>query len=234
MDANKIQLGTKLEIKIPNINNDSATTYKSQLIDIIDKTTISISAPIFEGKYKYLNIGLDLFVYYLDENKDFQFFNAVVKGHRKNGPVEAFDIAIVSEISKLQRRDAYRLDTALNCKYSILDSQILDIDKIVFPEINNSDFKNASTTNISLNGISLNLDIPLDIDTILDIIISLEEASEIRVLAQVKRSHRVNNNLYIVGLHFIKIDSRDSSALTKFIYDKQRLMLRKKMPAKFK
>ena len=233
MDTNKMEIGIKLEIKIPNIN-DSSNTYESQLIDIIDKKTVSISAPLYDGKYKYLNIGLDLFVYFLDENKDFLFFNAIVKGHRKNGPIEAFDITIVSEISKLQRRDAYRLDTALNCKYAVLDNILLNTDNIDFPKLNNADLRNASTTNISSNGLSLNLDSQLEPETIVDITISLDETSKIRVLAQVKRSLPIKNNFYMVGMRYIKISSHDSAILTKFIFAKQRLMLKSKMPAKFK
>ncbi len=234
MDTNKIGIGTKLEIKIPNINDNSSNTYNSQLIDIIDNKTVSISAPIYNGKYKYLNIGLDLFVYFLDENKDFLFFNAIVKGHRKNGPLEAFDITIMSEISKLQRRDAYRLDTALNCRYTVLDNNFANIDKIDFPKINNVNLKNASTTDISSNGLSMHIDTLLEPGTIVDITINLEETSKIRVLAQVKRSLPISNNLYTVGLHYIKISSQDSAILTKFIFAKQRLMLKNKMPAKFK
>lgn len=235
MDANKIEIGTKLEIKIPyTSNSDSSNTYASQLIDIIDNKTISIAAPISEGKFKYLNLGLDLFVYYLDENKDFLFFSAIVKGHRKNGPIEAFDITIVSEISKLQRREAYRLETALPCKYTIVDSKLINPDNADFPDISNAIFSAASTTNISSNGISLHLEAPLEAGTILFIIINLEETSKIRVLAQVKRSLRKDNDRYMVGLHYIKIVSRDLDVLTKFIFAKQRLMLKNKMPSKFK
>jgi c-di-GMP-binding flagellar brake protein YcgR len=236
MDANKIEIGTKLEIKIPyTSSSDSSNTYASQLIDVIDNKTVSIAAPIGEGKFKYLNIGLDLFVYYLDENKDFLFFSAIVKGHRKNGPIEAFDITIVSEISKVQRREAYRLETALTCNYTILDSKLFNADSANFPEINNAVLNTASTTNISSNGISLHLETPLEAGTILYITLNLEETSKIRVLAQVKRSLRKDSKKrYMVGLRYIKIDSRDLEVLTKFIFTKQRLMLKNKMPSKFK
>ncbi len=235
MDANKIEIGTKLEIKIPyTSSNDSSNTYTSQLIDVIDNKTISIAAPISEGKFKYLNIGLDLFVYFLDESKDFLFFSAIVKGHRKNGPIEAFDITIVSEISKVQRREAYRLETALPCKYTIVDSNLYNTDSANFPDISNAVFSTASTSNISSNGISLHLEAPLEAGTILYILLNLEETSKIRVLAQVKRSLRKDSNRYMVGLHYIKIDSRDLEVLTKFIFAQQRLMLKNKMPSKFK
>lgn len=239
MNANKIEIGTKLEIKIPyTSSSDSSNTYASQLIDVIDNKTISIAAPIGEGKFKYLNIGLDLFVYYLDENKDFLFFSAIVKGHRKNGPIEAFDITIVSEISKVQRREAYRLETALPCKYTIVDSKLFNPDRADFPDISNVVFSTASTTNISSNGISLHLEAapeaPLEAGTIFYILINLEETTKIKVLAQLKRSLRKDRNRYTVGLHYIKIDSRDLEVLTKFIFAQQRLMLKNKMPSKFK
>ena len=235
MDANKIELGTKLEVKIPYTSgSDSSNTYTSQLIDIIDNKTVSIAAPISEGKFKYLNVGLDLFVYFLDENKDFLFFSAIVKGHRKNGPIEAFDITIVSEISKVQRRDAYRLETALTCKYAIVDSKLFNPDSANFPDIKNAAFSNASTTNISSNGISLHLDSPLEAGAIIYIIVNLDQTSKIKVLAQVKRFLPKDSDKYLVGLHFIKIDTRDSEVLTKFIFAQQRLMLKNKMPSKFK
>ncbi len=236
MDANKIEIGTKLEIKIPytSTSNSSNNTYSSQLIDVIDNKTVSISAPISEGNFKYLNIGLDLFVYYLDEKNDFLFFSAIVKGHRKNGPIEAFDITIVSEISKVQRREAYRLETALTCKYTIVDSALSNPNSVNFSEINYTVLNTASTKNISSNGISLHLEAPIEAGTILYITIDLEETSKIRVLAQVKRSLRIDNKRYMVGLHYIKIDSRDLEVLTKFIFAKQRLMLKNKIPLKFK
>ncbi|QNU65854.1 flagellar brake protein [Ruminiclostridium herbifermentans] len=235
MDTNKLEVGTKLEIKIPHTtSSDSSDTYSSQLIDIIDNKTVSIAAPISDGTFKYLNIGLDLFVYFLDENKDFLFFSAIVKGHRKNGPVEAFDITIVSEIKKVQRREAYRLETALICKYAIVDSELINSDSPNFPDINNAVFWDTSTTNISSNGISLHLDAPLEAGTILYIIVNLDKNSKIRVLAQVKRSLRKDGNKYMVGMHFIKIHSRDLEVLTKFIFAQQRVMLKNKMPLKFR
>lgn len=235
MDANKIKIGTKLEIKIPNIDNsDPSITYTSQLLDVIDNNTISIAAPIKEGLFKYLSMGLDLFVYFLDHNKDFLFFSAIVKGHRKNGPIEAFDVTIVSEISKVQRREAYRLDTALSCTYAILDPKLIFDKNYNFPKINSANLKNASTKNISINGISLQLDTALETGTLLDITINLDECSQIRVLAQVKRSIHLEGKRHLVALHYIKINSHDAAALTKFIFAKQRLMLKNKMPANFR
>lgn len=87
MDANKIKIGTKFEIEIldGNKNVNSSCSYTSQLIDVIDSKSISVVAPMSEGRLKYLTIGLNLFVYYLNDRQELLSFKAIVKGHRKTG-----------------------------------------------------------------------------------------------------------------------------------------------------
>ncbi|MHB8062040.1 MAG: flagellar brake protein [Ruminiclostridium sp.] len=233
MDANKIKIGTKFDIEIPHNNNsNSSSTYSSQLIDIIDSKTISIVAPMNEGRFKFLTRGLTIFIYYLNERQDLLYFKAIVKGHRKNGPLDAFDITIDSEVSKIQRRKYYRLDIALSCQYKIIGEQLLSTDKLEFSEINNADLITAFTKNISGSGFCLNLEEPLNAGTILDITINLDNTALIRVFAQVIRSIHIQNKKYEVGIHYLKIEPRDSDILTKFIFVKQRLILKNTMQAK--
>jgi len=236
MDANNIKIGTKFEIEIPenNKNSDSSINYSSQLIDVIDSKTISIVAPMNEGRFKFLTRGLNIFIYYLNERQDLLFFKAIVKGHRKNGPLDAFDITIDSEVSKIQRRRYYRLDVALSCQYVVNDEQLLGTDKLEFPKINNSQLKTAFTKNISGSGFCLNLEEPLDSGTILDITINLDNTALIRVFAQVIRSIHIQSKKYEVGMHYLKIDPRDSAILTKFIFEQQRLILKNTLQAKMK
>jgi c-di-GMP-binding flagellar brake protein YcgR len=233
MDASKFKIGTKLEIEIPEINNNaSSSNYSSQLIDIIDEKTISISAPMYEGRFKYLTIGLDLYVYFLNDNQDLLSFKAIVKGHRKNGPIEAFDITIHSEVKKIQRRRFYRLDEAVSCKYTIISEQLISIDNLDFSAAN-ADLINAFTKNVSGSGCCLVLDKPLDAGTVLDITFDLQAATSIRVLAQVIRSIP-HNKKFEVGLNFLKIAPRDLDILTKFIFEKQRLILKNTLRARIK
>lgn len=236
MDANSIRIGTKFEIETPdnNKNNSSSSTYTSQLLDVIDSKTISIAAPMNEGRFKYLSMGLNIFVYYLNERQDLLYFKAIVKGHRKNGPLDAFDITIVSEVNKIQRRKYYRLDVALSCQYTIVDQQSLGTDVLNFPETNIENLQTAFTKNISGSGLCLNLESPFDAGTILDITINLEDTALIRVLAKVIRSIFIQNKKYEVGLHYIKVKPNESDILTKFIFEKQRIILKNTMQAKNK
>jgi c-di-GMP-binding flagellar brake protein YcgR len=236
MDANKIKIGTKLEIEIPENNKNSSllANYSSQLIDVIDSKTISIVAPMNDGRFKFLTRGLSIYIYYLNERQDLLFFKAIVKGHRKNGPLDAFDVTIDSEVNKIQRRRFYRLDMALNCQYMINSEPLPSTDKLEFPEINNSDLKTAFTKNISGSGFCLNLEEPLDAGTILDITINLDNTALIRVFAQVIRSIPVQSKKYEVGMNYLKIETRDTEILTKFIFEQQRIMLKNTMQAKMR
>lgn len=237
MNANEIKIGTKFEIEIlaDSKNSTSSPTYTSQLIDVIDAKTLSISAPMSEGRFKYLTIGLSICIYFLNDNQDLLFFKASVKGSRKNGPLDAFDVIISSDVSKIQRRRFYRLDAALSCQYLILGEQLLSTDKLEFEEVNQAELKSAFTKNISGSGCCcLVLDAPLTIGSVLDITINLEDTASIRVLAQVIRSIDLHSKKYEVGMNFIKISPRDSDILTKFIFEKQRLMLKNTLKAKIK
>lgn len=237
MNANNIRIGTKLEIGIPAYtrnDSDSPSSYISQLLDVVDSTTISVAAPMGEGRFKFLSRGLKIFVYYLNEKQELLYFKATVKEHKKNGPLDAFDIKIDSEVSKIQRRRYYRLDVALSCQYLISAPQLSSTDKLEFPKTSEPDFKNAYTKNISGSGFCLILEDPLEAGTILDVAINLEDTALIRVFAQVIRSIHVDSKKYEVGTHYIKISSRDSGFLTKFIFEKQRLILKNTMQAKSK
>lgn len=236
MDANDIRIGTKFEIEIPdnNKNNYTSSTYTSQLLDIVDSKTISIVAPMNEGRYKYLSMGLSVFVYYLNERQDLMYFKAIVKGHRKNGPLDAFDITIVSEVSKIQRRKYYRLDVALSCQYVIVGQQSVSTDALKFSETNTENLQSAFTKNISGSGLCLNLEAPLDAGTILDVTINLEDTALIRVFAKVIRSIFIQNKKYEVGMHYIKAKPNELETLTKFIFEKQRIILKNTMQAKIR
>ena len=234
MNANEIKIGTKFEIEIlaDSKNSTSSPTYTSQLIDVIDAKTLSISAPMSEGRFKYLTIGLSIYIYYLNDTQDLLFFKASVKGSRKNGPLDAFDVLITSDVSKIQRRRFYRLEAALSCQYLIVGEQLLSTDKVDF--VNQADLKSAFTKNISCSGCCLLLDAPIDAGSIIDITFNLDDTASIRVIAQVIRSIDLHSKKYEVGMNFIKISPRDSDILTKFIFEKQRLMLKNTLKAKIK
>jgi len=237
MNANDIRIGTKLEIEITDYtknNSDSnSSSYISQLLDVIDSKTISVAAPMGEGRLKFLSRDLKIFIYYLNEKQDLLYFKATVKEHKKNGPLDAFDIIIDSEISKIQRRRYYRLDVALSCQYIICNQQLPSLlNESDFQKINEEDLKTAYTKNISGSGFCLILEDSLESGTILDVTINLDDTAFVRVFAQVIRSINVQGKKYEVGTHYINISSRDSSFLTKYIFEKQRLILKNTMQAK--
>ncbi|HEY5585377.1 MAG TPA: flagellar brake protein [Ruminiclostridium sp.] len=236
MDAKSIRIGTKLEIEIPSTSrtNDFTSSYVSQLIDVIDHKTICVVAPMIEGRLKYLSNGSNIAIYFLNDKQDLLNFSAVVKGYRKIGPLETFDITITGDITKIQRRRFYRLDVALSSQYIVKDAQLLISNKHEFSKTDEADLKTAYTKNISGSGLCLVLDQPLEAGSTLDITINLDDTALIKVSAQVIRSITAPNKKYEVGMHYVKITPRDLEILTKFIFQKQRLILKNTMQAKIR
>lgn len=229
MNANDIIIGTKLEIEIPEYIKSfpsQTSSYISQLLDVADEKNITIAAPMSEGRYKYLSAGLNIVVYFLSHRQELMHFNATVKKYKKLGYLEAFDALITSEFKKIQRRMNYRLNTVLECKYVTVDDQTLIGEKPEFKEIPSNELKNALTKNISGSGVCLIMDNSYDSGMLSDISIDLEGMGQIRVLAQVIRSTSVENKKHEVGMNFIYISPQDLITLTKFIFKKQRLMLK--------
>lgn len=235
MNFNDIRLGTKFDIKIPNtslINDAPSASFTSQLLDFINNDTISIAAPMSEGRLKFLTKGLNIVIYYLNERQELLYFEATVLGHRKNGPLDAFDIKIDTYPKKIQRRNFYRLDDVLSCEYTFINILASEVDKLEFGAINKEDLKTAYTKNISVSGFCLLMDTSIESGSTIYASINLDDIAEIKVIAKAIRSILSENRKYEVGMHFIKITSQDSEILRKYIYEKQRLLLKKTGQAK--
>lgn len=235
MNANDIRIGTKFDIKIPNkslINDAPASTFTSQLLDVLSNNTISIAAPMSEGRLKFLSKGLTIMVYYLNERQELLFFEGSVLGHRKSGPLDAFDIVINTEPQKIQRRNFYRLDAALSCQYIKLNQTVLENEKLEFGAINRDELKSVYTKNISVSGFCLVTDDSIKAGDIIDAFINLDDTAEIRIMARAIRSDLVDNRKHETGMHFINITPQDSEILRKFIFEKQRLILKNTMQSK--
>jgi Predicted glycosyltransferase len=229
MNAKDIIIGTKLEIEIPEYNKNSTSQssgYISQLVDIIDAKTITIVAPMSEGRLKYLSAGLNIIVYFLNPRQELLHFNATVKEYKKLGPLETFELTVTSDFKKIQRRMHYRLDATLSCKYIVTTDRPLINQKPDFKEISEAELKNAYTKNISGSGLCLTLENSMDSGTLADITVELEGLGFIRVLAEVIRSINIQHKKYDVGMNFVYISPQDSNVLTRFIFEKQRLMLK--------
>ena len=237
MNAKDIRIGTKLEVEIPEytkINAESTTSYISQLADVVDDNTISIVSPMSEGKLKFLSRDLSIIIYYLSERQELLYFRGIVKGHRKSGALDIFDVAIASEFNKIQRRRFYRLDVVLNCQYKVIEQQLISTDRLEFEQLDPSHVKNAYTKNISGSGFCLILEEAVEAGSVLDISMDLEGSAKVRVLAKVIRILNDKSKKLEVGLHYIKISPRDSDILTRYIFEKQRQILKNTMQAKFK
>ncbi len=228
MNAKDIKIGTKFEIEIPEFENRRqvhTNCYVSQLVDIIDDSTVAIAAPIYENRLKFMSNGLAIRVYYLNDRQELICFDAIVNEYKRSGPVETFIIKIIGNYAKIQRRRYYRLNTVLDQSYLVVEEYISDFNSYTFPELKDLPLRNGHTKNISGSGACLLVDESLELGSNLDLTIIIPGYTCVRTIAQVVRVIRKDKK-YEVGVHFQKITSKDSEILMKYIFEQQRILLK--------
>ena len=228
MNAKDIKIGTKFELEIPEYENRRqvhTNCYVSQLLDIIDDSTVAIAAPIYENRLKFMSNGLAIRVYYLNDRQELICFDAIVKEYKKSGPVETFIIKVTGNYSKIQRRRYFRLETVLDQNYLVVDQYISDFNSYTFPDLNDIPLRSGHTKNISGSGACLLVDEPLEVGSILDLSIIVPGYTCVRTIAQVVRVIK-NDKKFEVGVHFQKITSKDAEMLMKYIFEQQRILLK--------
>jgi c-di-GMP-binding flagellar brake protein YcgR len=117
------------------------------------------------------------------------------------------------------------LDVTLEQHYSVLDTLVDS--RMEFGNEKGRTIKKAFVKNISGSGACLILDEEPDRDKVLDVTITLNPASSIRVFAKIIRIIK-NEKKFEVGVHFIKLSPHDSDILVKFIFEQQRILLKNK------
>ena len=103
MDANAIRLGTKFELEVPEIGangDENKKSYVSQLLDIIDSKTISIAAPMYENRLKFLSNGLKIDIFFLNETQELLCNSTGLSEERSLRNLSSQDTGRVSENSE--------------------------------------------------------------------------------------------------------------------------------------
>jgi c-di-GMP-binding flagellar brake protein YcgR len=127
---------------------------------------------------------------------------------------------------RLQRRKYFRLDCFLNASYRILPEEMQGEDT---PK-EQSAAKKTISRNLSGNGAGIVTEEELPKGTRLETEIKLTESSTIKVICKVVRCilmEGVKGKKYDIGLYFTHVSAKDQELLIKFIFDQQRLLLKK-------
>jgi len=233
MNAMDFKIGTKLEFSlIHSTGQKSDFSHVSQLLDIVDESNIVMACPIHGSQLVPIPVGTKIEVVFIHEKRSVISFEGTVTGRSDKDNVAAMQVHIESEISRIQRRQFFRLECLLDVQYRLLSDDSEDISNF-----NNEDsgkkveYKKAVTSDLSGSGVCIVTDESIPKDSIIEICIFLDEKNVVKAIARLIRSSAVQiekGTKYKNGLHFVNISKTDRNRIIKYVFAQQRKLLKDK------
>ena len=225
MKLSELQAGTRLEIEqLGNTYEKSGNIYISQLLEPVTEAGMIISAPIFESRHIFVPLNSRLRVVFFHRKYGLMGFTAVVASREYMGNIATLRIKAQSELEKIQRRKHYRLDSLLNSEYRILESPS---DKPA-----SGPLTKAMVKNISGSGACIVTEENVPKGALVELFIYLNKTVRIRAVCGVLRNQEVEvkkSVSYELGMHFAEISPKDQDQIIKYIFEQQRLLLKKEV-----
>jgi c-di-GMP-binding flagellar brake protein YcgR len=221
-----IKIGTRLELnQINSLGDIQSETYISQLLEYHDNDLLVISAPIHGSRLVYMPDNARINITFLHQHHNLVSllgFTALVRSKEFRGNVAVYIIEPIGEIDKIQRRMDFRLDIVLNAQIWLPDpdgTEAFDTEPI-----------KVFSKNLSGSGICLisDVEIPKGTETKVEITLSDDLIIIVRctVLRVVPTEIRYKKK-FELGMRFTQIDKKDQESLIRFIFNQQRLQLKR-------
>ena len=225
MDINDVKLGTRLELEVlddfgERINN----IYVSQVLEPVVNGNVVISTPIFENRLIYIPLDHRVRITFLHSKYGLCGFTGIVAARVQKGNLWTVTIRADSKLEQIQRRTYFRFDCILNVEYALCSentkSELFDMLK----------YKKGITKNISGSGACLIVTEEITLHTYLAVRIKLNGSLSISARCQVIRIKPMNMGKapkYELGVHFTDISGVHQDNIIRFIFEQQRLLLKK-------
>lgn len=222
MTPQDIQIGTRLELEFLNRNGEkTGNTYVSQLLEQLVDNCMVISAPIFEARLTFIPLQAQLRLTLMHHKYGLLGFTVLVTGKEFRGNIAVLIVQPESELVKIQRRTHYRLDCLADVLVWLGEKD---------PNADSNAAFKAFTKNISGSGVCIVTEADIPKGSKVEIELSL--VGSVRVIAKciVIRNTRFEvkkSKSYEIGLHFTDISQKDQDSLIKYIFEQQRVYLKK-------
>jgi len=225
MKVTDLAIGTKFEIEMFNRDGERAIPpFSSKLENILDENTIVVNAPIFKGEIFPVHIGWKVNVYFT-QKKNLYFFPAKIVGRSKKEEIPLMDIEITENITRIQRRNFFRLNLSLPVKYREYDPTLTKN-----KEDEQGEYKESTTIDVSGGGISLTTDEKLETDKVIEGRLTLPNHKEIVFIGKIVRSERffeINPDKYKTAIKFSSIDNMNKESLIRYLHKEQIKLIRR-------
>lgn len=217
MTPQEIRIGTRLELELMNRNGERVgRAYVSQLLEHQDDSIV-VSAPIFESRLIYIPTEAQIRLTFMHREGLLGFF-AQVTSREMRGNIAVLVVNPITGLEKTQRRTHYRLDCMIDTVLMLLDKD------------GNQTNTKALTKNISGSGLCLLTEVNIPIRTDVCMELTMPDGTSIPARGRVIRNTEIEIKKvikYELGLHFIEIAKKDQDYIIRYIFQQQRLLLKK-------
>jgi len=222
MTPQEIRIGTRLELELlKNVEEEAGQIYISQLLEIQESGIIVVSSPIHESRLIFIPKQERIRLAFVHNEYGLLGFTATVISTEFKDKIAVLVVQPVTELFKLQRRKYFRLDYLIDIKIQLNGKK---------PNNKSEAPIRAFTKNISGSGLCIVTDTDIPKNTELQVELKLAEDITITAKCVVVRNswfEVMKSKSYELGVHFTDISKKDQDILIKYIYEQQRVRLKK-------
>ncbi len=184
--------------------------YYHSRIEEINEHFMILAMPMHQSVPIFLTPDTPFYGSIVNESGRYQF-KSIYKA-KKIQPIPVWVVTLPTDMEKIQLRSFVRLDINVNVALQLRTAA----DNDAAPQ-------KLITHNISGGGLCLLSKIPLEVDTQVDLVISLDNQDTIRAAGVVVRVDKHSSELipYLISIKFVDIIEQDRSKIIKFIFQKQ-------------
>ena len=235
MTPQEAKIGTRLEFEILGKDNVRVgNTFVSQLLEHQQDGSIVISAPIYESRVVFVPTGVTVRLTFVHQLHGLLGFTAVIRSKEYRDNIAVLTAEPEGDIEKIQRREHFRLDIIVDARLwpdeSDLGSGPLDKADAQAAKAAEAAPVKAYTKNLSGSGACIISDTDFPKGSYVRVELTLGNDVVFKARCVVLRNEQIEirkGKRYELGVRFVEIGKRDQDNLIRYIFEQQRLLLKK-------
>ncbi len=207
--SERLSINQKVEIVIEK--GPYKGSYLSKVAEIDDGTdTYKVIALFLKGEIVSPRINQAVKISFNGDNALYEF-NAIVI-ERLNKPIALLVVRKIGQVTRIQRRDYFRLDVMCKISYRILNDDKTD---------KQSELISTITVDMSAGGLKISVDEKFPKEGMLEIYIDLPEIENIPIYGKIVNEYDLPDGK-AVGIEFIEIAQNEQDKIVSWLFDYQR------------
>ncbi len=225
-----VSIGNRIDIVIKKARlEDADVSYPSKIYDIISNDRLVCAMPIHNNKLVLLATGTR-FELYLYSTLGMYRCKAVISDRYKENNVYLFEVELLSEPEKHQRRQYYRMETLLDIKYkpfSEEEYEEYEQNGIISGTMEEKNYVNGTTVDISGGGMKFVSKEQLEPGVQLYCILTVNYLGieyNIGIVGNILTSVSVINRsgFYEHRMEYMTINGNEREIIIKYIFEEER------------